>query len=51
MNDDESYRTCTICGRDCEPDPMVVDGVGMRIGFVCPIHGLHTVVAPFDLDG
>lgn len=43
----EQYRTCSQCGRDCEPDPVPTE-VGMRIPFVCPVHGVHAVVDPFD---
>lgn len=45
--DDESYRTCSECGRDCEPEPVPTD-MGMRIAFTCPDHGVHAVVDPFD---
>lgn len=44
---DEGYRTCPECGRDCEPVPMAADE-GMRISFICPLHGVHTVVDPFE---
>ncbi|WP_125098686.1 hypothetical protein [Leucobacter chromiireducens] len=42
------------CGRDCEPEPFSTgigeDGPsgGIRIAFVCPEHGLHSVVDPFE---
>ena len=42
------YRTCAECGGDCEPIPLAVDGVGIRIAFSCPAHGLHAVIDPFD---
>ncbi|WP_106848508.1 hypothetical protein [Blastococcus sp. Marseille-P5729] len=51
--DDEGYRTCAhpvgegVCGRDCDPDPVPTDA-GMRIAFTCPVHGVHSVVDPFD---
>lgn len=45
---DESYRTCSVCGGDCEPDPMAEDGLGVRIAFVCPQHGVQTLVDPFE---
>jgi len=45
---DEVYRTCAECGRDCEPVPFPVEGLGMRISFVCPLHGVHSVVDPFE---
>lgn len=44
---DEAYRTCSQCGRDCEPEP-VPSHAGMRIAFVCPVDGVHTVVDPFN---
>lgn len=45
--DDEGYRTCAECGRDCEPEPFAT-GEGIRISFICPLHGPHTVFDPFD---
>ncbi|AII11474.1 hypothetical protein [Rhodococcus opacus] len=44
--DDESYRTCAECGRDCESEPFSA-GAGIRISFVCPAHGVHAVIDPF----
>lgn len=44
----ESYRTCSECGGDCEPVPSAVDGLGVRVAFVCPAHGVHGVLDPFD---
>lgn len=44
---DESYRTCSVCGGDCEPDPMAEDGLGVRIAFICPQHGVQSMVDPF----
>lgn len=45
---DESYRTCPECGRDCEPDSNAGnDDLGVRIAFVCPVHGVHNVIDPF----
>lgn len=46
-HDDESYRTCSECGRDCEPESVPTD-MGMRIAFTCPDHGVHAVIDPFD---
>ncbi|MFC7463897.1 hypothetical protein [Brachybacterium sp. GCM10030252] len=40
------YRTCTECGGNCEPEPMPTE-VGMRISFICPRHGVHSVIDPF----
>jgi len=43
------YRTCSDCGGDCEPDPSVgADGLGVRIAFVCPEHGVQSLVDPFE---
>ncbi|UXW87078.1 hypothetical protein NFX31_06020 [Microbacterium azadirachtae] len=44
---DESYRSCVECGGDCYPNAIAADGLGMRIGFVCPEHGLQGIVDPF----
>lgn len=46
---DRSYRTCSVCGADCEPGPSLsVDGAGARVAFVCANHGLESVVDPFE---
>ncbi|QZY52272.1 hypothetical protein [Leucobacter tenebrionis] len=45
---DELYRTCGECGADCRPEPTGADGLGARIAFVCPEHGVHSVVDPFE---
>ncbi|WP_431794912.1 hypothetical protein [Micrococcus luteus] len=45
---DQNYRTCSECGGDCYPGPSAgADGMGVRIAFVCPEHGVHSVVDPF----
>ena len=44
-NDD--YRTCTVCGGDCVPEDATTDGLGARIVFVCPEHGLQGIIDPF----
>lgn len=37
---DDDYRTCSVCGGDCEPDTSLsVDGMGVRVAFVCAEHG------------
>ena len=41
------YRTCSKCGADCPPEPLEADN-GFRIAFVCPQHGVHSVLDPFD---
>lgn len=46
--EDENYRTCAECGGDCEPDPSLsADGTGARIAFVCPEHGVQSIIDPF----
>lgn len=45
---DDGYRTCAVCGGDCEPEPMVTEQHGVRIAFTCPEHGPQGVVDPFD---
>lgn len=46
--DDVSYRICGECGQDCSPEPTSVQGVGVRVAFICAVHGLQTVVNPFE---
>lgn len=47
-SEDESYRTCSTCGSDCEPDTALsADRTGVRIAFVCTEHGAQSVVDPF----
>lgn len=45
---DEIHRTCPACGGDCEPEPTSVSGLGVRIAFTCPEHGVHSVIDPFE---
>lgn len=45
---DESYRTCSECGGDCEPDPTISEYAGSRITFVNREHGAQSVVDPFQ---
>lgn len=46
---DDRYRICSECGGDCYPDTSAgADGQGVRIAFVCPKHGLHSIVDPFE---
>lgn len=45
---DEGYRTCAECGADCTPEPSAIDGLGVRIAFVCSEHGVHSVLDPFE---
>lgn len=33
---------------DCVPELTARDGLGVRIVFVCPEHGLHSIVDPFE---
>lgn len=45
----DGYRTCSVCGGDCEPDPgFGSDEHGLRIAFVCPEHGVQSLVDPFE---
>ncbi|WP_026821229.1 hypothetical protein [Arthrobacter castelli] len=44
----EDYRTCSVCRGDCEPESEAVDGIGVRIMFVCPEHGAQSIVDPFS---
>lgn len=44
----EGYRTCSECGGDCIPEPSGTDELGARFVFVCPEHGVHSVVDPFE---
>lgn len=43
----ETYRTCSECGSDCEPEPTAIDGLGGRIVFACAEHGVQGIVDPF----
>lgn len=43
----DDYRTCSECGGDCEPEPTGSDGHGVRFLFVCPTHGVQSIVDPF----
>lgn len=46
-NDD--HRICAECGRDCEPDfAEEAEGLGARNAFICPEHGIHSVIDPFE---
>lgn len=46
---DQGYRTRSECGSDCEPDHSIsVEGQGTRIAFVCPDHGVQSIVDPFE---
>lgn len=46
--EDSGYRTCSECGRDCEPEVTALDGLGGRITFVCAAHGAHSIIDPFE---
>lgn len=39
---DESHRTCSECGQDCLREPTVLEGLGVRVAFVCAAHVAHT---------
>lgn len=45
---DDQYRTCPECRRDCEPVPFTTDDGHVRVSFICPVHGVHTVIDPFE---
>lgn len=45
---DHSYRWCAQCGAECHPDPTSIEGIGMRIAFVCADHGINVLVNPFE---
>lgn len=44
----EGYRTCSECGGDCLPEPAGTDEHGVRFVFVCPEHGVQSIVDPFE---
>ena len=48
LDPNSGYRTCPECGGDCAPEPNSADSYGIRIMFVCPRHGVHSVVDPFE---
>lgn len=59
VREDDGYRTCSEpverpgggtapCGRDCDPEDAGAHCMGARVAFVCPEHGLHSVVDPFE---
>ncbi|WP_067247041.1 hypothetical protein [Microbacterium resistens] len=46
---DDSYRICSTCRGDCEPDTSLsADGTGVRIAWVCPEHGGQGILDPFS---
>jgi hypothetical protein len=44
---DTVSRICSKCGTDCALEPREEDD-GFRIAFVCPQHGVQSVVYPFE---
>lgn len=43
------YRTCSVCLGDCEPDlGFGSDESGARIAFICPEHGIQSLVDAFE---
>lgn len=45
----DDYRTCSVCGGDCQPDPSFgSDEHGARIAFVCPEPRIQALVDPFE---
>lgn len=46
---DDFYRTCSVCGQDCEPDiGFGSDAHGARVTFICAEHGIQGLVDPFE---
>lgn len=45
---DQRFWNCVECGRECVPELNWADGHGVRIVYVCPQHGVHSVVDPFE---
>lgn len=49
VRSDESYRSGTECGDDCEPDTLLsTNGTGLCIAFVCHEHGVQCILGPFE---
>lgn len=46
--EDETYRTCEECGGDCTPEILGAEGESSRFVFVCPEHGVQSVINPFE---
>lgn len=45
----DDYRTCSVCGDNCEPNPdFSSDDAGVRIAFICPHHGIQSLMDPFE---
>lgn len=42
------YRTCAQCGGDCAPELNWADDFGVRVMYVCPQHGVHSVIDPHE---
>ena len=42
------YRTCAQCGGDCAPELNWADDLGVRVMYVCPQHGVHSVIDPHE---
>ncbi len=45
---EHAHRVCGVCGNDCAPDSAGANGLGVRIVFVCPDHGVQSIVDPFE---
>lgn len=45
---DQSYRSCAQCGADCQPEPTSVEGLGVRVAFICAEHGVNALIDPFE---
>lgn len=45
----QSYRICSECDSDCIPDPFIAGkSEGIRVAFICPNCGVHSVIDPFE---
>jgi len=43
-----SGPACTSCGAELNVVPVVAAGHGIRIAYSCPVHGLVSIVDPFE---
>lgn len=47
LHSEHSHKTCPKCGSDSMPEPFE-KSIVFRIAFVCPEHGVHSTVDPFE---
>lgn len=45
---DERYKKCEVCGCNCEPELIATSGSGVRVLWICPKDGIHSIVDPFE---